>query len=184
MNRAEVRIAAIAAAAVVTAGHPENEVAYEEDGKPIGANSVDIAVRIITIAKSLETWVMEASTGSVVTYDIHPPLVEQAEAAGAKQTNAKADEVERTPVAAEGFNPDVCPIHRRAEEGTFGTDMRPLYCPEYKTQKCEWQRKDWWNEDEEGEAVKVVKYRIVKGKGTFMFLSEYMDELRHRNIIT
>ena len=176
----EVRMAAIAAAAVATAGHPDSEVAYDPDGKPIGASSVDIADRIVTIAKTLETWVMEAPAG----------LVAQAQASGAKEAigsmNAKTDateEVERMPVDGEGFNPDVCPIHFKAEDGTFGTDMRPLYCPQYKDQKCEWQRKDWWNEDDDGEAVKVTKYRIVKGKGTFMFLDEYKAELRNRGML-
>jgi hypothetical protein len=175
-------MAAIAAAAVATAGHPDSEVAYDPDGKPVGASSVDIAVRIVTIAKTLETFINDAPEG----------LVAQAKASGAKATaKAKAapsqeqpEELERIPVDGEDFNPDVCPIHGKAEDGTFDTDMRPLYCEMYKDQKCEWQRKDFTNTDDDtGERTFVTKYRIVKGKGTFMKLDAYKAELRRRNLL-
>ena len=95
------------------------------------------------------------------------------------------EELERVPVAAEEFNPDECPIHHEVAHGQNDTEMRPLYCPRYKDQKCEWQRKDFVNTDEDtGAMTKVTKYRITKGKGTFMFLETYLDELRHRNLIT
>ena len=165
----EVRMAAIAAAAVATAGHPDTEVAYDPDGKAIGANSVEIAVRIVAIAQTLETWVLEAPAG----------LVAQAKAAGAVPHPAE-EELERAPVAEGDFNVDECPIHHEARASQYEPELDPLYCTQ-----CEWQRKDWINTDDEtGEMKRVRKYRIVKGKGTFMKLDAYMAELRSRGLVT
>ncbi len=166
----EVRMAAIAAAAVATAGHPDTEVAYDPDGKAIGANSVEIAVRIVAIAQTLETWVLDSESRQ-------DNLVAQAKAAGAVPHPAE-EELERAPVAEGDFNVDECPIHHEARPSQYEPELDPLYCP-----SCEWQRKDWNNVDE-GEVTRVRKYRIVKGKGTFMKLDAYMAELRSRGLVT
>ena len=171
----EVRMAAIAAAAVATAGHPESEVAYDADGKPIGATSVDIALRITNIADMLAKWMLR---------DVTPTLVEEAKkeiAATATSEEKLEQETERVKVADENFNVDQCPIHHKGLPSKYNTDMDPLFCGE---EGCEWGRTDFDNKDEAtGEITRVTKYRIVRGTNSWMYRDAYMADLRSRGVI-
>ena len=162
-----MRLECLKAAASVAASHPDNEVAYAEDGKPIGATTVDIKTRVITMATDFEAYVKgQPST-----------LAEEAKQEIA--ATAPSEEKQETERVAD-FNVDQCPIHFKGLPSKYNTEMKPLFCGE---EGCEWGRTDFFNEGDDGETKRVTKYRIAKGKNSWMFRDSYMDELRSRGII-
>lgn len=173
-----MRLECLKAAAVVVAGHPDNEVAYEEGGQPIGATTVDITRRVITMATDFEAYVKDQpSTLAEETRE------EIAATAPSPSEEKLGREMERVAIADEDFNIDVCPIHKEANESNYDSQARKLYCPKYQSESCEWQRKNFFNTDDDGETTTVTKYRMEKGKNKFFERAAFIDMLRSSGVI-
>lgn len=154
-----VRQTCIKAAAEITAAHPETEVAYDPDGKPIGEATVDIGNRVIQLAEQFETWALRGNGG----VDLEA-----------------ASKVAASSSAPDGFDIDKCPRHHKSANSKFNPEMRPLYCPE---QGCEWARTDFVNTNEDtGDMTRVTKYRLTK-EGKYQYPDQYMETLKAEGLL-